>query len=210
MFMRGLKSSLLIVLAVFAFNLNNAQEQEVTTEELSLDKGNIESQFEFIYKKSGNYRADGKRYEVVRVISLDKLKKNVLDSLNAASKKEGELNATISGHEATISSLNKKLDEATNSLSSVTEEKDSMSFLGMLVSKGTYNFILWTIIGGLLLLFLLFVYKFRRSNTLTQEAKTALSEVEVEYEEHRRRALEREQKISRQLQDEINKYKKSK
>ena len=102
------------------------------------------------------------------------------------------------------------MDETTNKLAAVTEEKDSMSLLGMLVSKITYNIILWTIIGGLLLLFLLFVYKFRRSNTLTQEAKTALSEVEVEYEDHRRRALEREQRISRQLQDEINKYKKSK
>ncbi len=207
--MKGIKT-LLIVLALFAFNLHSAQDQAATTEELSLDKGSINSQFDYIYKKSGNYRADGKRYEVVRIISLDKLRKNVLDTLNATNKKAAELNTTISGHEATIASLNKKLDETTNNLSAVTEEKDSMSLLGMLVSKITYNIILWTVIAGLLLLFLLFVYKFRRSNTLTQEAKTALSEVEVEYEDHRRRALEREQKISRQLQDEINKYKKSK
>ncbi|MGB5499967.1 MAG: tRNA (guanine-N1)-methyltransferase, partial [Maribacter sp.] len=66
--MKGLKT-LLVVLALFAFNLHNAQEQATTTEELSLDKGNIKSQFEYIYKKSGNYRADGKRYEVVRIIS---------------------------------------------------------------------------------------------------------------------------------------------
>ena len=206
--MKGLKT-LLFVLALFAFNLHNAQDQ-TPTEELSLDKGSIDSQFDYIYKKSGNYRADGKRYEVVRIISLDKLRKNVIDSLNASYKKAAELNATITGHEATISSLNKKLEETTSNLASVTEEKDSMSFLGMLVSKVTYNLILWTIIAGLLLLFLLFVYKFRRSNILTQEAKTALAELEVEYEDHRRRALEREQKISRQLQDEINKYKKSK
>ncbi|MBT8315899.1 MAG: tRNA (guanine-N1)-methyltransferase [Maribacter sp.] len=207
--MKGLKT-LLIVLALFAFNLHTAQNQATSTQELSLDKGTINSQFEYIYKKSGNYRADGKRYEVVRIIWLDKLRKNVLDSLNAANKKEAELNATIAGHEATITSLKNKLEETTSNLSSVTEEKDSMSLLGMLVSKVTYNLILWTIISGLLLLFLLFVFKFRRSNTLTQEAKTALSELEVEYEDHRRRALEREQKISRQLQDEINKYRKSK
>ena len=207
--MKGLKT-LLVVSALLAFNFSNGQDQTQSPQELSLDRGTIDSQFEFIYKKSGNYRAEGKRYEVVRVISLDKLRKNVLDSLDAASKKASELNATITGHEATIASLNKKLEETSSSLDSVTEEKNSMSFLGMLVSKGTYNFILWTVICGLLLLFLLFVFKFRRSNTLTQEAKTALSEVEIEYEEHRRRALEREQKISRQLQDEINKHKKSK
>ena len=85
-----------------------------------------------------------------------------------------------------------------------------MSFLGMQVAKATYNFILWTVITGLLMMLLFFIYKFRNSNILTQEARTSLSELELEYEDHRRRALEREQKISRQLQDEINKYKKPK
>ena len=85
-----------------------------------------------------------------------------------------------------------------------------MSFFGILVSKATYNIILWTLITGLLLLLLFFIYKFRNSNILTQEAKTNLAELEVEYEDHRRRALEREQKISRQYQDEINKNKKAK
>ena len=33
-------------------------------------------------------------------------------------------------------------------------------------------------------------------------------EVEEEYDEHRKKALEREQKVRRQLQDEINKQKK--
>jgi len=205
--MKGYKI-LTIVVTLFAFNLQFAQETEEP--ELSLDKGTIDSQFEYVYKKSGNYRADGKRYEVVRIISLDKLRKNVVDSLEAQYKNAASLQATIDGHEATISSLNKKLEDTTNNLSSVTEEKDSMSFLGILVSKITYNTILWSIIAGLLGLMLFFMYKFRRSNILTSEAKSNLSELETEYEDHRRRALEREQKISRQLQDEINKYKKTK
>lgn len=200
---------LLLVLSALAMNLHFANAQEAS-QELSLDKGPITNQFDYIYKKSGNYRSEGKRYEVVRILSLDKLRKNVLDTLKVYAEKEAELKTTISGHEATIASLNKKLEETTNNLAAVTEEKDSMSFLGILVSKGSYNTILWTIIAGLLGLLLFFVYKFRRSNILTQDAKTSLSEVEEEYEDHRRRALEREQKISRQLQDEINKYKKAK
>jgi len=199
---------LLIVTALLTFNLQFAQEEQ--QEDISLDKGAIDSQFEFVYKKSGNYRADGKRYEVVRTISLDKLRQNVLDTLSGYNERAAELKATISGHESTIASLNKKLEETTNNLVGVTEEKDSMSFLGIMVLKGTYNAILWTVIGSLLALLLFFIYKFRNSNILTQEAKTNLSELETEYEDHRRRALEREQKISRQLQDEINRYKKQK
>ena len=199
---------LFIVMALLSFNLHHAQEEG--EEELSLDSGPISSQFEYIFAKSGNYRAEGIRYEVVKESNLLKLSQNVADSINAFTKKATELNTTIAGHEETIGSLNKQLAETSNNLASVTEEKDSMAFLGTLVSKSTYNFILWTIIAGLLLLLLFFIYKFRNSNILTQEAKQTLSEVETEYEDHRRRALEREQKISRQLQDEINKYKKSK
>ena len=203
-------SLLFIVLAMLTYNLQYAQDQNGDEEKLSLDDGPISSQFDYVSKKSGNYHAEGIRYEVVKEAYLYKLRKNVLDSISAANKKEAELNKTITDHETTITSLNQKLKETTNNLASVTEEKDSMSFLGILVSKITYNLILWTIIAGLLLLLLLFLYKFRRSNILTQEAKTNLSELEVEYEEHRRNALDREQKISRRLQDEINKYKKTK
>ena len=201
---------LVIVAFLFVTNHQFAQEADGEDDKLSLDEGPISNQFDYIAKRSGNYRADGVRYEVVKETNLFKIRKNVLDSIAAMNKKTSELKSTIAEHETTITSLNKKLEETTTNLSSVTEEKDSMSFIGITVSKGTYNFILWTIIGGLFLLLGLFIYRFRNSNILTQEAKQNLSELEIEYEDHRRRALEREQKISRQLQDEINKQKKTK
>tara|TARA_R110002167_G_scaffold91083_38_gene245096 strand:+ start:3669 stop:4295 length:627 start_codon:yes stop_codon:yes gene_type:complete len=208
--MKGLRI-LFILITLLTVNLQYGQEAEGQTDDkLSLEEGPISSQFDYIAKKSGNYRADGVRYEVVKESNLYKIRKNVLDTINAVNKKTAELKATIADHEATITSLNKQLAETTGNLELVTDEKDSMSFLGMQVSKATYNFILWAVIGGLLLTLLFFVYKFRTSNILTQEARTNLSELEVEYEDHRRRALEREQKISRQLQDEINKFKKTK
>lgn len=194
--------------ALVAFNLGLAQEDDA--ENLSLEEGPISSQFDYIAKRSGNYRADGVRYEVVRESNLFKLRENVLDTIAAISKNIASLQTVIAEHETTITSLNKKLEETTRTLEEVSTEKDSMSFLGIAVSKGTYNFIVWTIIAALFLLFGMFVYKFRNSNQLTQEAKQNLSDLEREYEEHRRKALEREQKISRQLQDELNKQKKNK
>ncbi|WP_405397356.1 tRNA (guanine-N1)-methyltransferase [Maribacter sp. Asnod2-G09] len=201
---------LLLLALLLASNTQFAQDTEEEDDKLSLDEGPISNQFDYIAKRSGNYRADGIRYEVVKETNLFKIRKNVLDSIAAMNKKTGELKATIAEHETTITSLNNKLEETTTNLGAVTEEKDSMFFLGLPVSKGTYNFVLWTIIGGLFLTLGLFIYKFRNSNILTQEAKQNLSELEVEYEDHRRRSLEREQKVSRQLQDEINKQKKTK
>ncbi len=204
---------LLIVLTLLSFNLQFAQEvEEDENQEVdaTLETGSIAGQFEFLVKKSGNYRADGVRYEVVKINSLEKLRNNVLDTLNSIKNKTIVLNAEIAENKKNIIELNKKLAETSNNLTSVTEEKDSMSILGILVSKATYSIILWTMITGLLLLLLFFIYKFRTSNILTQEAKTSLSDLEIEYEDHRRRALEREQKISRQYQDELNKNKKAK
>lgn len=181
-----------------------AQEEESEPADKSL-KG----QFEELERKSTNYRSgNGVAYEVMKLSSINELKANIFDTINTANKNIKDLSNTITANEAEIEDLNSKLQETTNKLNSVTEEKDSISFFGALISKGTYNFILWSIIFGLLILLLFFIYRFRNSNFLTQQAKSALSDLEEEYENHRRRALEREQKISRQLQDELNKQKK--
>ncbi len=181
-----------------------AQEEDSSPEE----NNTLIGQFEELERKSGNYRANGIRYEVIKLSDLYEVKNNIFDSINTASKTIKDLSATITGNEAQIEDLNSKLQDTTNKLNTVTEEKDSISFFGALISKGTYNFILWSIIFALLLFLLFFIYRFRNSNFLTHQAKSALADLEKEYEEHRRRALEREQKISRQLQDELNKQKK--
>ena len=52
---------------------------------------------------------------------------------------------------------------------------------------------------------LFFIFKFFKNNVITKEAKNNLIDVEQELDAHRKKSLEREQKLRRQLQDEINK-----
>ncbi len=192
----------LVLAACMCLSVVHAQQQAV-------EDNSIQGQFNVLKKKSTNYNQNGKRYEVVRLLQLNALQKNILDSIDTANSTIGTLKATIAENETEISALNSKLNEATTNLNKLTEEKDSMPFLGSMVSKGTYKLITWSIILVLVIFLALFVYKFRNSNTLTRLAKSNLSDLEEEYEQHRRRALEREQKISRKLQDEINKNKKT-
>lgn len=202
-----MKSIKLLFVALFSlfFQWQIVQAQDSP----SLDEGSIEEQFQTLEKKSGNYRANGIRYEVIKLFELNKLKKNVFDSLATANKTIAELEKTIAQNRSEINALNAKLEETTKNLNETRAEKDSMSFFGAMVSKGTYKLIMGILLFVLLLSLLFFIYRFRKSNYLTQQAKTALADLEEEYEQHRRRALEREQKISRQLQDELNKNKKS-
>jgi uncharacterized protein HemX len=78
-------------------------------------------------------------------------------------------------------------------------KENSISLLGFQVSKVTYNLVLWLIIIVLALALAFFVFKFSKSHILTKEAKENLETVEEDFENHRKKSLEREQKLRRQL-----------
>jgi len=177
----------------------NAQEDETG----SLNSGTIESQFNYLYKKSPRWED----YRSVKTNNLFKFRDNVLDSLKSARKIYNESQKVVASQKAVIDSLNLKLDNTKENLSVVTSEKDSIKFLGIPLSKTGYNTILWSIIGILGAALALFIGRYKRSNAVTILAKKDRLEIEEEYEAHRQRALEREQKLRRELQDELNKQK---
>ena len=131
----------------------------------------------------------------------------MLDSLNTTYKSLEDSRNTVAGQAKEIEDLKSKLSNPQSTLDQTNTEKNNMALLGMQTSKTNYNIIMWSIIAALLVLLFLFIYKFKNSNSITKSAKHKLDELEYEFEEHRRNALEREQKVRRQLQDEINKQK---
>ena len=132
-----------------------------------------------------------------------------MDTLNAVQKDLYDTQTTFNRQSNEIDQLKTDLSNTKANLESTIKEKNSMALFGVQMSKVGYNGLMWTIIAALLVLLLMFIYKFRNSNAVTKQAKRSLLETEEEYEEYRRNALEREQKVRRQLQDEINKQKKS-
>lgn len=207
--MNFIKSSSVIFLTFFVLQIQAQTNTDTkVVKELSLDSGTIESQFEFITKKSTNWRdARGQNFEVVRVNWVAKLKKNTLDSLKAAHKTLSDTKATVARQNQEISKLKTSLTTAQNTLENSNTEKDSMSLFGLQMSKIVYNGLMWTVIACLLALTLFFMFRFKNSNSITKAAKRALLDTEEEFETHRRIAVEREQKVRRQLQDEIIKNK---
>ncbi|MCH4553024.1 MULTISPECIES: tRNA (guanine-N1)-methyltransferase [Aestuariibaculum] len=193
-------------LAVFSFLFTATlfAQTENDEDKLSLNSGTIDNQFEYAIQRSNNYQD----YKVIKKTWLYTLKAHTLDSLNAIQKNLNDTKAVVNTQAKEIDNLKASLSETQNTLNETNLEKDSMSLFGIQMSKGSYNVLMWSIIGGLLVLLVVFIYKFKNSNIITTEARKALSEIEEEFEEHRKVALEREQKVRRQLQDEINKHKK--
>lgn len=190
------------IIAVFISLSGFAQESE-DDEKLSLNEGSLDNQFEYVIRRSNNYQD----YKVVKKTWLYAIKEHTMDSLKAIRKDLVDTQKMVDSQAIQITQLKSNLGDTQQNLDSTIEEKDNMALFGIDMSKTNYSVMMWTIIGALLALLLFFIYKYRNSNSVTKQAKLSLAETEEEFEEHRRNALEREQKVRRQLQDEINKQK---
>ena len=174
----------------------NAQENTVNT---------IENQFDNIYRTSSTYQ----NYKVINRDRFNTLKSSILDSLKVYSTSLSAKEKTITTKGVEIESLKKKLAETNIKLKEAISKGNSFSFLGVEIAKGTYNLMVWALVGVLLAGLIHFIYQFANSNTITKTALNDLEEVENEFEAHRKKTLEREQKLRRQLHDEINKNRNS-
>ncbi len=165
------------------------------------DTLSLPEQFDHIYRTSSSYQ----EYKVIRKTRYQKLKQDVVDSIQSLQNELDSKNSLIKSKNDSIQEIKKVSATLSNDLNLTIAEKNSTSLLGILVSKTTYNIILWSLIIILLISLLYFLYQFKNSHSITSEAKSNLAEAEEELAEYKKKSLEREQKLRRQLQDEINK-----
>lgn len=206
--MYNFKKQLPLILCLGWFALGLSQENDSLTDPQN-ETQTIDYQFEKIYQKSGNYNDEkGQTYEVVRKVWLLELQKNVADTLAGFQKNSRNQQSEIHLQKQQIDSLTAYQNLLLHQLEETKKTKDNIGFMGFLdMHKNFYRFVMWFIVLVLLGLFVLFYYKFKQSNIITEYAKNALKDLEEEYTTHRQKALEREQKAMRKLQDEINKNK---
>lgn len=176
-------------------------QKRLTKAQLDSLPNTIENEFVKIYNKGNNWH----EYKMIKRVEFTTFQKNVLDSVSAIKKDVVAKQQTINQQNTNITSLNEKISKLNTDLSTALEKEDSISFLGIPLSKVAYNSLVWIIIAVLLAGLLFFIFKFKNSNLLTKNAKNNLVEIEQEFEEHRKKTIEREQKLRRKLQDEINK-----
>src|SRR5690554_341743 len=163
----------------------------------------IDSQFSDLIENSNTYQT----YKVIKISELGVLQRNIRDSIST-------LKATITESESVILEQNNKIDSITHQIEGLnveleqTQKKvENINFLGISTQKSTYNFIMWSIIIALLFVSSILFFCFKKRHNDTKDAREKLAETESELDSLRKRSLEREQKVRRELQDEINKNK---
>lgn len=199
-----MKSKILFILFLSISLSNFSQETPVEAKEDTSLKG----QFDKIFRTSTTYKPLGtpKKYKVIDLLKYLKLKSNVLDSIKKLETQIFEKENLLKSERDNIKKTKDLLSKTQTELEVSNKKENSISLFGVQLSKIKYNLLLWSIIVISLLALFYFIFKFSRSNILTKEAQNNLLDVEQEFEQHRKKSLEREQKLRRQLQDEVNKH----
>ena len=187
-------------LLLFLFLITSFVAYTQETIEVEEDSS-IKGQFDRIYRISTTYQT----YKVINRDEYEKLKSNVIDSLKSSKKLISEKENLLKTERDNVELLNSMLNTTKLDLDTARQKENSIFLFGTHLNKTTYNLILWFIITLLFVGLGFFVFKFSKSNVLTNEAQSNLLNIEKEFDDHRKKSIEREQKLRRQLQDEINK-----
>ncbi len=189
-----------ITIILFAFFQGLSAQGDKST---PLDSDNLESQLQYIITKTESFQ----QYQVVKRTLLKQLKKNTLDSIQLLKTKQGDLIEQVKDLKSELGNLEARLKETQDKFDTATKEKDSLKLFGILITKATYYLIVLIIILGLIAALAVVFILFKRSNAITAKTKDTLSNTQEEFEKHRKWALEKEKKLSRELLKEQQKNK---
>ncbi|MGM0943747.1 MAG: hypothetical protein ACQEW9_01110 [Bacteroidota bacterium] len=193
--MKNVNRSILFFL-LFALTFT-AQAQSTSENQNSLQSGTIDSQFEYVYEVSNNFQ----EYKVVKRSNLDQLKSNILDSMQTMRAEVLELNGQIGSLNDSIAAINVHLNQSELEKQEAIDAKDNFSFLGIAIHKAVYSSIMWILVGGLAIALAFFSFQYFRSFKKIRKAQRDLTDVQEEFDQHRKNTLDRERKLKRELID---------
>lgn len=189
-----MKTYLIILLSLSCF-VNIAQENQIEQD------NSIKEKFEQTIDEASRYQD----FKVIKQSKLQELKKQTVSRIEGLKDSINLLEKQIVSKDENTLVLEEQIKNKDLELAQIDEEKNSISVFGIMLDKLTYNLILWSIIGMLLLALLIIIFKYRSNNEITKVSKTNLKLAEEELEIYKRRSLEKEQQLSRQLMDERKK-----
>ena len=143
-------------------------------------------------------------YKLIRKENLDIIKANVSDSMNIYRNEIKSLKASSGSHASTTQSLQDSIQSLKADLNQERLKVDSFNFLGLSINKGTYSTIVWILILVFLLSTIILFTAFKKAKNDTIEFQNTAEKSQEEYNILRKKAMEKEQALRRQLQDELN------
>ena len=165
------------------------------------DTLSIKGKFDLIYNTSSTY----KEYKIIRKSRLNNLRNKVSDSIKQLNNDLNLEGQRINKLEQDLNNINKILLKNIAEKTSAIRLQNSIFFFGIELKKSSYKFIVWMIFILLVGVLSYFIFKYKNSFLIILGAKENLLQAEEELVMFKKKSIESDQKLRRQLQDEINK-----
>jgi hypothetical protein len=195
-----LKISLLIAFAISATNVTDAQ---AIPEEYR--KESIPKQLDYLEEHTRVYE----NFRAIREDIFQLIAKNINDSLVGSKRRITGLIAETNKLNGRIDSVNNQLSGTSSNLEQMTKTKNSIKVLGMEVNKATYNSLMWSILGILLLLLGVGYMTFKQNRTTTVKTRKELINLQREFEDYKQKSRVEREKTTMEHFNEIKKLKSS-
>lgn len=160
----------------------------------------LNGQYNFMLSRSKNING----YKLVNPVRLTGVWKSVEDTLKKEREELKKARSKIERIRTSISELKGNVKEKENSITNANGNMDKVFFLGIGFSKVTYSVIVWSII--LILIFVLLAVIVRSTKKISEAKNRALlyDEINAEYQAYKAKAVEKERRLARELQNERN------
>lgn len=188
-----------VLLFTFTICVSIAFGQERPMLPYAIQKGTLNEQF---INLSNLSRSQDASFKLIRKTNLEIVRRNVLDSIGQYKKEIATLVESSSSSTGTIKALKDSVSSLDADLQIEKKLTSSIRFLGIDFAKGTYHTIVWIIIVVLAILFLVTLASFRKARIDTVEHKKTADEFQEELQTLRKKSMEKEQLLKRQLLDE--------
>lgn len=188
-----------LLTTIFLLAITYAFAQQPTLQQKLQSNLNLQTQFQVLLAQSKSFDAD---FKVIRKANIDIIQKNVSDSIAKYTKEIATLKSNSSSSVANVSSLKDSLQTTQAALSIEQKKTDSITFLGVDFAKGVYHTIVWVTIGLLALFLIIIIASFRKAKIDAIDSKKTAEESQQEFQVFKKKAMETEQKLKRQLLDE--------
>lgn len=165
----------------------------------AIQEGTLNEQFNNLNNLSRSQNAD---FKLIRKTNLEIVRRNVLDSITHYRNEIATLKSNSSSSTGTINALRDSVTTLDTALQAEQHKTNSISFLGIDFAKGSYHTMVWSIIIVFVLAFLITLASFRKAKVDTNEFKKTSDQLQEELQALRKKSLEKEQQLKRQLLDE--------
>jgi hypothetical protein len=176
----------------FAQNANDA---------LNHDNQTLRERYLVMKTKSQNYQ----EYKVIKENLLDSWWKIVMDSVQAKQTAIRAANSNVVKLQNELNESKEALAAKEASMKDVEHASSHITVLGIDFSKGFFAGLVGVIILGLGLTIAVILYMLKALGNNLKEKADLANAISSEYEEYKRKAMEKQTKLSRELQNERNK-----